>query len=112
VKLPDPDRAVVDIVKLREYCPSLWHEHGKHKAREFASALGVTGMNAAWLRDRLLEAASHEAGLAANSKYGVMYVIDFGLRTSSGEAMVLSGWIVRTGEDFPRLTTCYVKRTP
>jgi hypothetical protein len=77
----------------------------------FASALGVTGVNAAWLRDRLLEAASHEAGLVARTKYGVMYVIDFELRTSSGEATVRSGWIVRTGEDFPRLTTCYVKRT-
>jgi hypothetical protein len=73
--------------------------------------LGVTGVNAAWLRERLLEAASHEAGLAAKSKYGEMYVIDFEFQTSSGEAMVQSGWIARTGEDFPRLTTCYAKRT-
>ena len=111
MRLPNPERAAVDIVKLKEYCLSPRHEHGKHKARVFASALGLTGVNAAWLRDRLLEAASHEAGLAAKTRYGAMYVIDFELRTSSSEAMVRSGWIVRTGEDFPRLTTCYVKRT-
>ena len=111
MRLPNPERAIVDIVKLREYCLSLQHEHGKHKARVFASALGVTDANAAWLRERLLEAASHEALLVAKTKYGVIYVIEFELRTSSGEAMVRSGWIVRTAEDFPRLTTCYVKRT-
>ena len=26
----------------------------------------------------------------------------------TGEATVRSSWIVRSGEDFPRLTSCYV----
>ncbi len=35
-------------------------------------------------------------------------MIDFQLETMHGAAVVRSGWIVRTGEDFPRLTTCFV----
>jgi hypothetical protein len=77
---------IVDIEKLRHYCRSLRHERGKHKTRIFASALGLTSVNAAWLRDRLPETASHEVAFAAKTKYGVMYVIDFELRTPSGEA--------------------------
>ncbi|WP_420827328.1 hypothetical protein [Halochromatium salexigens] len=30
------------------------------------------------------------------------------MRTARGAATVLSAWIVRHGEDFPRLTSCYV----
>ena len=42
VPLPNPDRAVVDLAKLRDYCLNPQHEEGKHKARVFASALGLT----------------------------------------------------------------------
>jgi hypothetical protein len=51
---------MVDIAKLRDYCLNLNHEDGKHKARVFASALGLRQGDADWLRDRLLEAAVKE----------------------------------------------------
>ncbi len=57
VLLPNPERAVVELVKLRDYCLDPDHEDGKHKARVFASALGIRQRDAEWLRDRLLEAA-------------------------------------------------------
>lgn len=41
MKLPHADRAVVDVVKLRDYSLSAKHEEGKHKARVFADALGL-----------------------------------------------------------------------
>lgn len=110
MRLPNPDRAVVEMVKLSEYCLNERHEHGKHKARVFRSALGITAADADWLRDRLIEAAMGDASRAATSRFGEIYVIDFEVRTRSGVAPVRSSWIVRTGEDFPRLITCYVKR--
>lgn len=110
MNLPNPERAFVDIAKLRDYCLSPGHEHGKHKARVFATALGVDAANAGWLRERLIEAAQGDATLISRSEYGSLYVIDFEVRTSVGQATLRSGWIVRSGEDYARLTTCYVKR--
>ena len=39
--LPHALRAVVDVEKLRDYVLSPDHEHGRHKARVFLSALGI-----------------------------------------------------------------------
>lgn len=41
VRLPNPERAIVDIAKLKDYCLDTEHEDGKHKARVFAAVLGV-----------------------------------------------------------------------
>ena len=109
-ELPNRDRAVVDLAKLRDYCLNPFHEDGKHKARVFKSALGLGRDDAEWLRERILDAAAtRPAVLTANTPFGILYMLDFVLNTASGSAMVRSGWIVRHGEDYPRLTTCYVK---
>ena len=82
-ELPNRDRAVVDLAKLRDYCLNPYHEDGKHKARVFKSALGVDRADAAWLRVRILEAvATRPAVLTANSPFGVLYVLDFVLTTA------------------------------
>jgi hypothetical protein len=44
MKIPNADRAVVDIRKLRDYCLNPQHDEGKHKARLFAVALGMRPM--------------------------------------------------------------------
>ena len=111
MKLPNPARAIVDIAKLRDYCLNPRHEHGRHKARVFASALGLTAADAGWLRDRLREAAGYDANPIAKTQHGVMYMIEFELRTASGVGTIRSGWFIRKGEDFARLATCYVKRS-
>jgi Domain of unknown function (DUF6883) len=41
-------------------------------------------------------------------EYGQRYTIDFIMVGPAGQATVRSGWIVRIGEDFARLTTSYV----
>jgi len=112
VLLPHPERAVVDLEKLRDYCLDPTHEDGKHKARVFSAALGIQQRDAELLRQRLLEAAFSHAEVLAKIEFGVLYVIDFRLKTEVGEATVRSGWIVKAGEDFPRLTTCFVLRLP
>jgi hypothetical protein len=57
MKLPNPNRAIVDEKKLRDYCLSPTHRHGKHKARLFASAMGLTANDSDTLRNVLLKAA-------------------------------------------------------
>ena len=108
-KLPNPENAVVEMRKLRGYCLSLEHPRGRHKARIFASALGLTAENSEELRQALLSAAvSEEATPVEEDEYGQRYMLDFEMNTETGSATVRSGWIVRSGEDFPRFTSCWV----
>lgn len=60
MKLPNGDRAVVPMEKLTGYCLNPDNRVGQHKARVFASALGVTAAEAELLRDALLAAARNE----------------------------------------------------
>jgi len=78
----------------------------------FASALGIRQSDAEWLRQRLLLAAREEdAAITGENRFGRLYVVDFAVKTSLGSAVIRSGWIVQVAEGFPRLTTCYVKKT-
>ncbi len=109
MRMPNPGRAVVDLEKLRNYCLNPGHPRGRHKARVFLSTLGLTGDHAEQLRDSLLAAAHAEDAVAAErDDYGQRYVVDFTTSGPTGRAGVRSSWIVRRGEDFPRLTSCYV----
>jgi hypothetical protein len=40
--------------------------------------------------------------------FGEIYEIRFPVTTDKGTAIVLSAWIIRRGEDFPRLVTCFI----
>jgi len=107
--LPNAGRAVVDIAKLREYCLNPNHPWGRHKARVFASALGLTQDDADVLREALLSAAvKSDARKGDKDDHGQRYILDFQMAGPAGEAMVRSSWIVLKGEDIPRLTSCYV----
>lgn len=109
MRLPNPDRAVVDIAKLRDYCLCPSHRRGRHKARVFASVLGISRDNADLLRQALLVAAVRSDALAGDrDEYGQRYVIDCQVAGPAGAATVRSNWIVLAAEDFPRLTSCYV----
>jgi hypothetical protein len=62
---------VVDIRKIRDYCLSPDHPRGRHKARVFAVALGLTLEDAEELRNALLGAArNHEAVVTGRDEYG------------------------------------------
>ncbi len=109
MKLPNADRAVVDLDKLRNYCLNPAYRRGCHKARLFASLLGLTADHAGDLRDALLAAARNEnAQPGERDEYGARYVVDFTMNGPAGQRTVRSGWIIRRDEDFPRLTSCYV----
>lgn len=100
----------MDLAKLRDYALDPNHEEGKHKARVFASVLGLSRNDAEWLRDHLLLAARNiEATLGRRTEHGQRNVIDFDVTIRGKTARLRSAWIVRPGEEFPRLVTCYVQ---
>jgi len=110
MKLPNGERAIVDIAKLRDYCLSAQHQYGRHKARLFQSLLGFDVNRAEELREILLQAAvDGEAEAKRDDEHGQRYVIEFNLAGRTGHPVrVRSCWIILLGEDVPRLTSCYV----
>jgi len=109
--LPNSERAIVDIRKLRDYCLNPDNPRGSRKARVFRSALGMTKVDAPGLRQRLLQvAASEQAQMGEIDRYGQRYTIDFELRKGTRKVIVRSGWIILSNETVPRLTICYVKK--
>lgn len=56
-RLPNGDKAILDMRKLEDYCLSPSHPRGRHKARVFRHALGLQQGDATWLRAELLKAA-------------------------------------------------------
>ena len=109
--LPNGERAIVDIRKLRDYCLNPDNPRGSRKARVFRSALGMTKVDAPALRQRLLQvAASEQTKVGELDRYGQRYTIDFELRKGTRKVVLRSGWIILSNETVPRLTTCYVRK--
>jgi hypothetical protein len=95
---------VVELEKLTDYCLNQEHPRGRHKARVFASVLNIRQSDAQFLGDALLHAAAaNDAVLIDADEYGLE------MHGPAGTATVRSLWIVRSDEDVPRLTSCYVK---
>lgn len=88
------------------------HPEGRHKARVFLSALGMTAADADKLREILLTAAkvNNEVSTSDTDRYGSRYTLDVTVVWGSREVLVRSAWIIKAGEEFPRLASCYVLR--
>jgi len=115
VKLPNGDRAVVDIAKLVDYSLNPNHPEGKHKARAFEEKLGIGQDDAEFLRQAIQEAISKSDAVEQKpTPYGRRFVVDFQLERGQGviwyKAVVRTAWIIRNDENFPRLTTCFCPR--
>jgi hypothetical protein len=111
MKLPNPHKAVVEIKKLRDYSLDLNHPVGRHKARVFRAALGLTKQQAGWLREQALKiAVTGEAVRGSYSVFGDTYAIDAMISHKGMTASIRFCWIIEFGTDFPRLTSCYIPR--
>jgi hypothetical protein len=107
MKLPNGDLAQLGD-KLDRYVLNLEHPKGKDKATLFKKRLGITLSNKEILENALLAAAtSLEAIIYKQDEYGVQYDIKFLLTTEAGTSLILSCWIIRANEEFPRLTNAY-----
>src|SRR5437016_1206856 len=109
MRLPNGERAFVDLRKIEDYCLSPTHPRGRHKARVLREALGIDRRDSEWLRQILLDAArSGEAVVLANDAFGIRWQIDIPVERHGKRTVVRSIWIVQTRDDRPRLVTCWV----
>jgi hypothetical protein len=108
LSLPNPDRALIETAKVRDYLLSEAHPVGRFKAAFFV-ALGYSTDRWELLRDDLMTLA--RTGPAAPGKasaFGRMFEVDGILTGPSGRpAFVKTVWIVRANEDAPRFVTAF-----
>lgn len=105
----DVKAAIIDPVKLRDYCLSPEHPRGKHKARVFDSSLGLTQEDWRCLDDSIrANLATAVWILDSADQYGRRFHVDMQILHSGRSATIRTLWIVRTAEQFPRLTSCFV----
>jgi hypothetical protein len=110
MKLPNAESAFVDMQKLTDYLLDPDHPRGKHKARVFAAACGITANDADFLRQVLLTAAQQgDAALRRVDIYGQRFVIEWEITGVGGQVKLVTAWIIRHGEDFPRFVSANVK---
>ncbi len=108
MQIPNADRAVIDPAKLHGYLLSRNHPVGRFKATFFLT-LGYTSegwrqLEADLRGQHLSQAATREE----KTRYGQKYAIRATLVGPSGRsAEMVSVWVVRTGEEFPRFLTAY-----
>jgi hypothetical protein len=110
MKLPNGENAVVEIDKLAEYLLNLDHPRGKHKARVFGAACGLTAEHAEILRDQLLAAARDgDATERFSDEFGRRFMIEWIIGGPAGQAVMLTAWMIRHGESFPRFVSGYIR---
>jgi hypothetical protein len=98
MKLPNGERAIVDLRKLQEYCLNTDHPRGRNKARVFAS-VGIRQSDAEVLKEALLAAARNadaQPGIA--NPYGQRYIVDFDLVRTVSSVRVRSTWMSESGK--------------
>lgn len=109
MRLPDGDRAILDLRKLEDYCLNPQHPVGRNKARVFREALGIVQADAASLAEEFLEAArTTEAAPAGMDDWGPRWSVDIVVSRQDKRAMVRTIWMMRREEEFPRFVTCWV----
>ncbi len=110
-RLPNYTNAQIAIEKLSEYCLNELHPVGKEKAIVFKSALGITAEHTSLLKEAICEGLQHNyCSEKVGDKFGKRYLVKMKLCIFEKEAEIITSWIIKEGEDFARLTTCYIKR--
>lgn len=109
--VPRADEAVIPDAKLTAYALNPAHDVGGHKARLFASALGITAENRHLLTDAIrsgLPLVPARSGIV--DEHGARFRADIEVTGPKGRATVRTGWIVREPGGVPHLTTAIVWR--
>ncbi len=108
LQIPNADHAFIDPEKLNDYLLSRDHPVGRFKAAFFL-ALGYSVETWRQLENDLRsQHLSRDALGEEPTDYGQKYAIRATLVGPAGQsAEVVSVWVVRIGEDFPRFVTAY-----
>jgi hypothetical protein len=108
-QLPNAENAQIDIRKIADYCLSPVHPRGRHKARVFREALGLTQDDAEWLRTALLDGVRvGETTELSSDHLGSRWRVDVSLERQNRSVVVRTVWIILSGEQLPRFVTCWV----
>ncbi|MBE9157582.1 hypothetical protein IQ265_12215 [Nodosilinea sp. LEGE 06152] len=109
MKLPNGAYAVIPIDKLTNYCLNPNHSSGKHKARVFASALGITVDNADELQQLIAQAAAEgEVVQQDRTAFGQLYKVDWAI-DNQGSVVLRALWEIRVDQSNPRLVSAFIK---
>lgn len=100
MSIPNRKSARIDKRKLTGFLLNPQHPDAKGKARFFTKYYGDDWER---LRNDLLRHASDPTTKTEETPFGTHCVIESKLPDSASSATVRAVWIVRTGEDFPRL---------
>jgi len=110
--LPFAQNAYIDDAKVRDYLLSAYHPVGSYKAALF-TAFGYHSTR--WQRLRLdLEKLASEATprLLNSGLFGQKFELRGILKTPSGRPLrIVTIWIDRPGESFPRFVTAFPERS-
>jgi hypothetical protein len=111
-RLPYCERATIPEHKLKDYALNPGHEVGQHKARVFASTLGIYREDWRFLNDQILErlpesdATRVELDTPWGPKWEVSVLVE---GRNEASCPVLTFWLIRPGEH-PQLTSARVDK--
>jgi|SRR5580698_7001907 len=104
-----PERAILDLRKIEDYCLNLDHPRGRHKARVFRDALGLTRSDTSWLRTTLLDALPKSHAVETVSDvYGHRWRGDIAIARQERRAVGRTVWMQPMNEDLLKFVTCWV----
>lgn len=108
MNLPNADRAVIDVAKIRDCLLSEIHPVGRFKSAVF-STLGYSSDRWEVLRDDLIILARTAPATSGKpSPFGQTFEVDGMLTGPLGRsADVRTIWIIRTSENVPRFVTAF-----
>src|SRR5436305_11503687 len=106
MRLPRAEQARIPTEKLVRYALDPNHARGRHKARVFASALGIEASDWRYLHDQILESLPTATVRATRiTPFGVAYEVVVSIDGLNGATQpVVTTWLVETGQP-PRLTS-------
>jgi len=109
LKLPNGEQAEISMQKLIGYCLNPEHPSGRHKARVFASVLGITNENAEILRS-LVQTAAIEGEVIQQdtTAFGHQFKVDYVVPNTEG-IWLRTIWEVSLQNPNPRLISAFLK---
>jgi hypothetical protein len=109
MKLPNGDAAFIPMEKLTSYCLNPNHPSGKHKARVFASALGITLENPNDLRELIKKAAIEGNIVQQNTtEFGELYKVDWVI-ADQDSIILRTLWELTLDSQAPRLISAFIR---
>ncbi|MBW4571080.1 MAG: hypothetical protein KME31_24605 [Tolypothrix carrinoi HA7290-LM1] len=109
MKLPNGEQAEISMQKLIGYCLNPVHPSGKHKARVFASVLGITVENAEILQ-QLVQTAALEGKVVQQdtTAFGQQFKVDWIVPDTDG-VQLRTIWEITSKNPNPRLIYAFIK---